>query len=52
MAMTMSKVQFAALLLTAGAVGAGVGWLPHWIHKSNHEAPPQVSAPTAYADIG
>lgn len=41
--MTMSKIQFAALLLTAGVVGAGVGWLPQWIHKRKHEAPPQVT---------
>ena len=30
--MTMSRVQFAAIvLLTASAVGIGVGWLPRWL---------------------
>jgi HEAT repeat protein len=41
--MTMSKLQFAALLLTVSVVGIGVGWLPHWILKIGKEIHPQVT---------
>ncbi len=41
----MSRAQFAAImLLTASAVGVGVGWLPRWFSAGERpEAPPQAA---------